>query len=103
MSPQLEIKSSFGKEKNHTLYDELKFSDLTHSGKHPYTQTLNLELTCCTNTFHPNSYCYILHEEVAFFRTETSTSCCWDVEKKAGGGKKGLMVEPPEFAFPEPK
>lgn len=25
------------------------------------------------------------------------------VENKAGGGKKGLMVEPPEFAFPEPK
>lgn len=74
--------------KNHTLCHERQFSDLTHSGKYPYTQTLGLVINLLLNAFHPNSYCYILYEEAAFFGTGTCTSCCWDVENKAGGGKK---------------
>lgn len=88
MSTQFEMKSYFGKQKTHTLYNELKFSDLTHSGKHPYTQTLGRVINLLSNAFHPNSHSYILHAEAAFFSAETPTRCCWDVENKAGGGKK---------------
>lgn len=55
------------------------------------------------NAFCQKSSCLLHDLEATFFNTETSTSCCWAVENKAGEGKKGLMIEPQQFAFLEPK